>query len=1148
MKSEINLCLRDYEHTLKESEILTSSGSMKESGLPSECKGDQAAYYACEFGTIGAQLNEDHYVTSRDSAGDGMDKDRIKFPQGQLYGRDAELKTLRSIFRLVSHQEENENGNENESKNENENEIVSENEDIHSVSEIVFLGGCSGTGKSSLVKEFIRQLKNDADSSDFFFISGKYEESKTAIPFSAISNSFSAFATDLIDGDPSLLRHTRTMLTKAGIQHGTEDARILTAIVPKLANIIPYAEDEDENTNTSLSTGIIHDISAIQHSFRIFFNAVFTKEYPMVWFLDDLQWGCMASLKLIESLLSGSNDSTGANLLFIGAYRSNEVHEEHPFYKQMTEIQSSREESKTAHKLELFNLSPQYIGNFIADSIDRPAEEIGALTEAIYGKTLGNIFFVIQAIEELVRRNVLFYDMICFQWQWGNVTQVELENCLPEDSVEMVKSKIYSLPDTLQRMLVLASHTRNTIDLETLLLLVGTEDDIRVDSRGMLKLMKLAIFEGVMLYSQKTKDYTFSHDQIREAARKSIEPGESRDILCVKIAKALLKRFLSSKDDWMLFVAVHHLNSVPAKYTDFNELSELNVRVAKLANSKSAFSEAVELLRMAWKLLNNEGAAWKTNNNAVCLQLLNDLAKTEYVLGNFDLASAAANEVVNSSASLHEKSTAYGLILECASDKDKNFVSALEKAIPIMSLYGVKLKMITTDRDVLLEKVRLKIALRFRPLIEIANLPTADDDSLNLLFDKVLLIAQFAKLENVCDIILLHMIRFAIKKGEISASLGAVSFLGVRHRKLGKYKAAYKYINCGKIIMDRFSDGTDTDRKVYVKMRIYSMLHSLYVPFVDAMATFFDLHKQLMTVGMPDRGLGSGMIGVFCFFIAGLPLKSLFEAQLLLLESSANKLGRQGFVTIFRFLRQTLKNLQGGYKLNHQRAAYFEGEVFDEDKVLGSLEGNSKAMTLRDVSTFRLQLAFIFDDENVMNEMLDRLESYPEFDSPFPRQFLRMSYTGLAALHLARIKDNNKHLKWGLAALELFKKLAKSGSYNGIPIYYCLKAMNKPDKVAFDKAICACCDTNLWNFAAMMNERCSYFLNSGEKETENMCKEYLEKAMWLYSDWGAMAKVASLKEQNPFLCNVQREKPPSVVSRTLRQTNTKIKKSNKTKK
>ena len=63
-------------------------------------------------------------------------------------------------------------------------------------------------------------------------------------------------------------------------------------------------------------------LTAIKSFFQVFSQ----QEEPLIVFLDDLQWLDSTSLKLIEALLTADLDN---GLLFIGAYRVNEMPEKH---------------------------------------------------------------------------------------------------------------------------------------------------------------------------------------------------------------------------------------------------------------------------------------------------------------------------------------------------------------------------------------------------------------------------------------------------------------------------------------------------------------------------------------------------------------------------------------------------------------------------------------------------------------------------------------------------------------------------------------------------------------------------------------------------------------------------------------------------
>lgn len=87
---------------------------------------------------------------------------------------------------------------------------------------------------------------------------------------------------------------------------------------------------------------------------QIRFNLVFQNfvrvfaqpEHPLVLFLDDLQWADNSSLNFIENLLQ---DRETNYLLIIGAYRDNEINENHPLQLSINNLNKNKSESKYSH-------------------------------------------------------------------------------------------------------------------------------------------------------------------------------------------------------------------------------------------------------------------------------------------------------------------------------------------------------------------------------------------------------------------------------------------------------------------------------------------------------------------------------------------------------------------------------------------------------------------------------------------------------------------------------------------------------------------------------------------------------------------------------------------------------------------------------
>ncbi|KAL7581651.1 hypothetical protein ACA910_022199 [Epithemia clementina (nom. ined.)] len=1067
-----------------------------------------------EFGTLAEQKDE-AYRDNRFDADDDLEKGRIKFPTDKLYGRDNELKQLHELYSAL---------------------LLSSNrgDETRSGSRIAFLGGCSGTGKSALVEEFVQQ--SIGANKNTTFIQGKFSELKAGDPFSALAQALNLYVLQLIEKSSiEELQVFKAMLEKVDIMLGSDDMIVLRdTLMPALEDLLEKVSMADETKTEPYSSAghsMGHDLNAVALALQNFLKAITSEANPAIFFIDDLQWSDDASLKVLKSVLK---DQSLKHLLFIAAYRSNEVYEQHPFSKAVNEVETSKG-TAFVRRIEVVNLSPDSVAEFIADSVQSSPEEIKPIVEAIYTKTLGNIFFVKQALEELVRKNALYYDVMCFQWQFGDVSRVELENYLSDDVIMMVQSKVNTMPDPLPKALALAAYTKNSIELELLLIMLRAEG-VDIESQGLCRIAEQAYDEGLILLDANRTSFKFAHDRIREAACALVPVGDERHQLLLRLSMVLMDRGSQVEDDWMLFAAALHLNSIPIRMTDPMLVTKLNLRVGKIAMGKGAFSEAVMFLRAGNERLNLL-PCWKEQYD-MTLDLRNNLAETEHFLGNEDNAIALTEDIINHAKSLVEKTRAqYTYILSICGKHDNNYQLSIEEGLKILELYKIRVPASPTDRQAQRSKLRLNVALCRRSLLCCSKFPMATDD----FFMAQCKIAQivsfhafFAKRFNLGVVVANKMLRLTLAKKSITKDLPYLAVcLGAPCRQKEKYDDAIAYANIGISLLDRFP-GEKTLEFLKGKLVMTSMLACLRLPFRDAIERFLDLNKALLAKGETDLGLGAGMLAMLSFYHASLPLNSLLEPKLILLEEMSLSFGRKTFVVIFSLLRQCLYNLQGGGK-SSSNPTEMQGEAFHEDVVMAQFEGVPKQMNNRDIAMVRLMLAVIFDDEAAMGSLLDRLDGYPVHDPPLARQHFRMTYTGFASIIMAN--KYGKHETWADTSYHFFEKQARFGSPNAQPAFSCLKALRKPSVAAFDEAISVCGNAGLQNFTALMNERCGVMLLEESKANGHAGKhvDYLKHALWLYDGWGATAKVSQLQSRFEFLQNAIKEKPPSQLSSVRRK-------------
>ena len=843
------------------------------------------------------------------------------------------------------------------------------------------------------------------------------------------------------------------------------------------------------------------------------------------------------------------------------------------------------------------------------------------LTQAIYHKTLGNIFYTKQALEELVRQNGLYYDVMMFRWEW-NISKIKAKQLLSHDVTDMVQNKIrHYLPPSLQRLLTIASLIRSTFQpdlLHSIYINVMSEDgdegtegsptEAHLTKETVVELLDQAVTEGLLVRTTAHRgatmnrsfagsgafssgdyhEYTFSHDRIQEAAS-SFVSGDAREKFCYRIAMKLIsvldhkeshgsdeaqvvceENSCDKNNDWMLFVAMRHLNSVPIHFLQADvhdgslhqakiQLAKWNLRAAKMSLDKSAFSQAVGLLRAGVShIMASETQATDFRNKAndmpvtsriweahysLCLELHNHLLETEFCLGNHSLSQQAVDEILKNARSISDKCLAHHYdIAIITNTTNRDYALAAERGVQYLALHGIHLPNDPKERYIIKERLRLQVVQGRRKLSDLlheidssssasCSLDEHNDAIMRLLLHVSICAAYVnLRLARVC---FFTAQRLSFQHGMNQYLPTILSHFALFLRQRGKFNKAF---TVGSVAFEMHNKLSHRGPSWVKGMNACSgCILPLRLPVARSIEVFQNAHRVGLACGDVEWASLSAMQYALCYFCAGSPVTAMFEPKLILFEEEARRYSQpQSVIVTFGVFRQFLLNLQG--KGNHQ-PAILDGIVIQEEAALAEFEGSPYKQTLRDISIFRLILASVFGDDKVSLEMLDRLVPYPQFDFPIAREHLRDLFMGLEAFRLARqndscqeLKDRKKLTMIGRQKMKIFQRLSKKGSMNARVYLLCLRAEERPSKERYDEAIRACSSSTLLHLEALMNEHCGLHLlsniqgNGGNNNDERRREvdSYLTRALFLYFDWGALGKVNQLRQQHKCLKGAKR--------------------------
>ncbi|MET0402177.1 MAG: serine/threonine-protein kinase PknK, partial [Cystobacter sp.] len=472
----------------------------------------------------------------------------FQLPQ-RLYGRSTEATALRQSFERVTQGQR---------------------------PELVLVRGYSGIGKSAVVQELHRPVVRQRG----FFLSGKFEQFQRDIPYAPLAQAIRGLTQQLLASTDEELSQWSARLNGAWEAQG----RVLVDVVPPLALVAGAQPPLPE-----LPPGEARH--RFNHVFRRFLGVFATPEHPLVLFLDDLQWADLASLQLLQHLLTHAETPP---VLLIGAYRDNEVDASHPLI-QMRDALRGAGVGMTELHLEPLTLAE--VRRFVTDALPGAG---GALVEPLSDlareKTGGNPFFLQQFLLT-IHQDGLLVRSAGGSWRWD--ADAIRDRGYSDNVVDFMTGKLRQLPSDTRHLLRLAACVGNTFSLEMLCHIshLGESADV---VRG----LEPALQEGLLMRSNAS-EYRFLHDRIQQAAHALI-PEQERKAAHLRIGRLLLDRLPPESIPERLFDIVSHLNTGAELIQEPEErlrMADLNARAGQRAKASTAFRSAAAYLATAYDFL-----------------------------------------------------------------------------------------------------------------------------------------------------------------------------------------------------------------------------------------------------------------------------------------------------------------------------------------------------------------------------------------------------------------------------------------------------------------------------------------------------------------------------------------------------------------
>ncbi len=577
----------------------------------------------------------------------------------------------------------------------------------------VYIRGYSGVGKTRIVKEFHRNKLTDRVP----MVSSKFDTLQRGTPYSALLEAMKALIRKILLEEDEQVNYWKNRLNAYLRNNGEIIAEVipeLEVLAGKQQPVNPLPPDESQKR--------------FQQTFISFISCFTSDDHSLILFLDDLQWADIASLRLTELILM---DESIKNLLFIGAYRENEVDATHPLSISL----QKQEKWVPVVPVQILPLQKEQTSNLILETLHYPVMRPNEFVERIFQKTGGNVFFTLQLLTSLFEEKQLYRNDEGV-WEWNE--KLLQDASVSANVVDFLVEKITNLSKYLQNLLRTAACLGDIFDLNTLASIVAEKrNTVAMEIAAAVNMGYIvSLDEHLDAFFKMVSDikeeelakfantrFRFSHDRIRQAALVLVS-DDDRAIMNLKAARIKTTSLSAAEIEDEVFFIANHYNAAGNLLTDIKEIQQkisFNYKAGSKARNASAYDAAIQYFDAAKTHLN-----FQTDYKILC-DIFLEQCECRYLSGRYDEAEKDLDILYRESKTPLEKLNALfvKVYLYNIQDKKKEAIEAGRTGYRLYNVYMPRNKAFTlllVLKDVITARMMLpekKIpALIDRPLMK----------------------------------------------------------------------------------------------------------------------------------------------------------------------------------------------------------------------------------------------------------------------------------------------------------------------------------------------------------------------------------------------------------------------------------------------
>lgn len=927
---------------------------------------------------------------------------------------------------------------------------------------LVHLSGPSGVGKSALLGSLLEEAK---DQSGALILHGRCYE-REDVPYKAFDSML----------DRLSLHLEARMLQGAPVRFPAGIVE-LARVFPVLARI-PAVATRLEGGNTGSITKIELRRRAVEALRELF--TTLASQQPLVLGFDDFQWADADSAALLVKLLE---EPMPGGLLIVVALRPQEAAASVAIAPYIEASRGLFGRADLHHStIHVAPLPPQEAEQLAQTTLATLGVTNEHLPQAIAREAAGIPFF----IEELAHHAA---------------TQRESagENVLTQISLEHVLTwRIQSLSSEERALVEVLAVANSPLPRRVSFDVTGLE-------RSGLPRAIWSLRAGQFVRSSSGDRVELHHDRMRESVLGTMSASRIDD-LHLALGRALAEHEDKDGRGGGLFDAVRHLNSVPHLLGGELRLwaARLNLIAGRRARLAAAFQLALGCLQAGAMLLGPEG--W-SEHYELALALHGEAAEAAYLSASWGELNHHVEQVKHHGKTVLDQLIAWEAQIDAFIARN-DYVAAVDTALEVLRMLGVKLPAMPTEAEVGAEIQRTTDALsRLRPE-ELATLPLATDPTVAAIMriqSRIGSATYFGR-PLLFPVLACRQVVLSVEQGLSSATPYALSVYGIVLNTLGLFKEAHAWGQIALRILDRFEDRS-------LEARTRHVVHDLVCTWIEPLSSTLDDLRAVVAIGKETGDLEYASYAAHAYvhnaFYASRPMEGLLE-EALVFGAFMRGCKEVNALHVHIPFEQILRCFRG----LTEEPGRLDGNGFEENKALAaaSASGSRSAQCL-----LRLLMGIVRYHFGSAEDASLCLEVARSLQDGLPSTWHLPALHQYAALAIHELPDKQRaeRLPQAEASLVFLRLLAAQGPSNFAHRVALLEAAQARAEGAFEQALqrlkeaAAGAEAGAWfNDLGLAHELAARCADACERPEEAAL--HREAARDAYSRWGAHAKVARL--------------------------------------